>query len=659
MNIRLRLSVLFIVILMVIFSLVLCTSYIYQQSQSEDLRAIDQYNHALHTSHEIQIHLQAERNAWQNVLLRGLDQGLYHHYLSTFYEQERLSRDLITQLIENYEGEPRIREHLEQLRSEHQKLGKIHRQALRTYNRSIEDPHLAADAILQARDGEPERLIKLITTLAVEQHTLQKAQLTRSIEQQSVTLIVVLVVSSVFAIAVFIWLVDRQVGRPAEQASYLANFDALTNLPNRALFQDRLQHAMEQSKRRRQRIGLLFVDLDHFKAVNDDLGHHAGDELLRQTAARLRQCVRKSDTPARLSGDEFAVILEDLVNDTDASHIAQQIRDTLQQPFQIDGMQARITASIGITFFPDDADDMDSLLRQADAAMYLTKQEGRNGYRFFTPELNTVSSRRLASEQRLSQALEQQDFQLHYQPQISLPEGKVLGAEALLRLRDGDQLILAREFIDVLSDSRLVLTVGQWVIAEACRQAQKWQQQHGLELRVTVNICMRQLRDEAMADMVRDTLTETGLPAHCLELEVTEKCLTETGQHTNVLARLKALGVRIAIDNFGTGYSCLSALKQHAVDVLKIDSSLIADARSNPEHDAVISAVIAMAEPLGVEVIAEGVEINEQLDLLMKHGCSRIQGHLIGDPMSVEAFDHWLANMAAGKFTHPWQPGTS
>lgn len=657
-SIRLRLGLLFIATLVVMFSLVLYTNHLYQQSVSKNLQAIDEYNHALHISHHIQIHLQAERNAFQNVLLRGLESGVYHRYLTRFYDEERRSREAIEQLIQLSRDNPQLNHLLKQLQAEHQKLGRTLRQAIHTYNQATGDPHLAADAVTQEVEGEPERLIQQITLLATQQQEQQRARLADELKQQSLMLMVALLLSGGLAGALFIWLVDRQVGRPAEQASFLANYDALTGLPNRSLFQDRLQHAMAQSSRRGGRIGLLFVDLDHFKAVNDDLGHHAGDELLRQAATRLRECVRKSDTPARLSGDEFAVILEDLVNDTDASHIAQQIRDTMLQPFHIDGHLVNISASIGITFFPDDADDMDSLLRQADAAMYLAKQEGRNGYRFFTVELNTASSRRLASEQRLSRALEQGDFQLNYQPQIVLPEGKVIGAEALLRLRDGERLILAREFIDVLADSRLVLQVGQWVIAEACQQARDWQQQHGIELRITVNICMRQLRDEAMVDSVRKTLAETGLPAHCLELEVTERCLTEAGQHSNVLAQLKALGVRIAIDNFGTGYSCLSALKHHAVDVLKIDSSLIADARDNPEHDAVISAIIAMAEPLQVEVIAEGVEIDEQLDLLIKHGCSRIQGHLIGDPMSAEAFDDWLINMNSGSLGHPWKPGT-
>ncbi len=657
MSIRLRLGLLFILAIVVILALLLTTNQRYQRQVGETLQSIRSYDRTLHATHLIRIHLQAQSNTWQNVLLRGLEPGAYHRYLASFYTEERQARDAIGQLLENG-GDPQIRELAKQLDTAHLKLGRSLRQALRTYNQTTDNPHLAADAVMRStgKENDPEQLIGRITSLASTQQASQQQRLSEELDHQSTTLLAVLLASGLVATLLFIWLVDRLVGRPAAQAAFLANYDVLTGLPNRTLFKDRLQHAMEQSKRRGQRIGLLFVDLDHFKAVNDDLGHHAGDELLRQAAARIRQCVRSSDTPARLSGDEFAVIIEDQVDDTGTSHIAQQLRDALALPFQLDGHQAQVTASIGITFFPDDADDLDSLLRQADAAMYLAKQEGRNSYRFFTAELNSRSSRRLASERRLSRALEHQDFELHYQPQIRLPEGKVIGAEALLRLRDGERLVLAREFIEVLANSRLVLQVGQWTIREACRQARQWQQQHGQELRVTVNICMRQLRDESMVESVRRTLTETGLAGHCLELEVTEKCLTETGQHTSVLGQLKALGVRIAIDNFGTGYSCLSALKQQAVDVLKIDSSLVADARENPEHDAVISAIIAMAGPLDVEVIAEGVEINDQLDLLIKHGCSRIQGHLIGDPMSATSFDQWLTNMAAGGTAHPWQP---
>ena len=419
-----------------------------------------------------------------------------------------------------------------------------------------------------------------------------------------------------------------------QRLAHLAQFDALTGLPNRTLLQDRLAQTIVQSRRKRWHAGALFVDLDRFKLINDTLGHHQGDALIRQVGERLLQCVRPGDTVGRISGDEFAIVLADLARPDDAALVAQKVLDALAQPFDLGGNEAYISASIGIAAFPEDGDDAETLLKNADIAMYRAKESARNCYRFFTAEMNQRTVAKVQLNTDLRRAIEREEFTLHYQPKVELADGRLRGLEALLRWDHPQRgMVSPGEFIPALEDSGLILPVGEWVIGRACAQLRRWRDEGRAVVPVAVNLSPKQFRRGDLDRIIRDILTRHGLDAGLLELEITESCLMEDPEEAvRVMHNLRAAGLRISIDDFGTGYSSLSYLTRLPLSALKIDRSFVRDAGASAEAASIVRAVIDMAQNLRFTVIAEGVETEQQVAFLRKHGCNQAQGYFFGRP---------------------------
>jgi diguanylate cyclase (GGDEF)-like protein/PAS domain S-box-containing protein len=423
----------------------------------------------------------------------------------------------------------------------------------------------------------------------------------------------------------------------------LANYDPLTGLPNRSLLMDRLDHATLQADRNRTQLAILFLDLDGFKAVNDAMGHAAGDQLLKQAAGRLRACLRKSDTVARLGGDEFTVILEQVDDKEVISNTVMKLLDTLRECFDIDGREIFISASVGIAYFPDDATSMEDLLKHADAAMYRAKSDGRDGYSFFTEELNRQAQDRLIMESSLRLAMGRKDFFLHYQPQINIATGELVGAEALLRWQHDGQPVSPKRFLPILEETGLILPVGVWILDRACRDLRTWREEVTPDLRMAVNLSVRQLSQANLVEMIQQTLARHGLKGADIELEITESAVGDGGIDMSIFDRLRAMGVQLAIDDFGTGYSSLSRLKILPVDNLKIDRSFIKDIGIDSNDDALTSAIIALAHRFDLRVTGEGVETARQLDFLRAEGCDQVQGYLFARPMEFTALRTWYA----------------
>jgi len=428
---------------------------------------------------------------------------------------------------------------------------------------------------------------------------------------------------------------------------YLAHHDPLTGLPNRLLLRDRLEQALALAAREQLRVAVMFLDLDHFKDINDTLGHAIGDRLLQAVVDRLNGCVRETDTISRQGGDEFLIVLTGLHEGRTASAVAQKILQRMDEPFIIEGHTLSSSFSIGIALYPDDGDDFDTLLLKADTAMYHAKESGRDTYRFFTEQMNAYALERLELQNHLRLALERNELSLHYQPQIDLASGRVIGAEALLRWTSpvlGP--VPPARFIPVAEDSGLIVPIGEWVLREACRQAEAWRQAGLPSLVVAVNLSALQFRRSDPVQLVGQILADSGLPAPCLELELTESLLVEDADDVlNTLERLKALGVRLAIDDFGTGYSSLSYLKRFPIDKLKIDQSFVRDIASDADDAAIVSVIIELGRILKLQTIAEGVENAAQLDFLTRQGCSNAQGYLFGRPMPADEFTQ-LAGIA-------------
>ena len=429
-----------------------------------------------------------------------------------------------------------------------------------------------------------------------------------------------------------------------ERLLYLANYDSLTGLPNRALFRDRLRRAIARAQRNDKRIGLLFLDLDRFKTINDSLGHHAGDQLLRGVAKRLKANGRKGDTIARLGGDEFTIILEDINDADDVAIVARKIIEFMEPSFKLDGHDVVVTPSIGITIYPDDCGDMRTLLKNADTAMYRSKEKGRNNYQFYTADMNAKAYEYLLLENNLRHALERGEFHLFYQPQMELHTQRVIGMEALLRWNHPEQGFLPPErFVPFAEETGLIIPIGEWVIRTACMEAMRWQQAGLSPLRVAVNLSMRQFRQKDFVEKVEQALAESGLPPKFLELEITESFLAHNVEHaTAVLRRLHNLGVQLSIDDFGTGYSSLSYLKQFPLNTLKIDQSFVRDIPGDSDAAAITEAIIGLAQSLRLNVIAEGVESQDQVFFLRSRGCDHAQGYLFSEPMSADTVVPWI-----------------
>jgi len=437
-------------------------------------------------------------------------------------------------------------------------------------------------------------------------------------------------VASILAIAV-----ERK--NAEDKLAHLAQFDTVTGLPNRYLFHDRMSQTLTQAQRNRWQVGVLFIDLDRFKAVNDTYGHSVGDRVLHQVAARIKECVRGGDTVGRLSGDEFAVVLTDLAKADDAGLVAQKIARALETYFELDDHQIYISASIGIALYPGDGGEPDTLLRNADTAMYRAKEQGRNGYQFYLPQMNERLMQRLQLEAHMRGALERKEFLLHYQPKVNLNTGKITGLEALLRWRRGELTVSPAEFVPVLEQTGLIVPVGEWVLKTVCEQLKRWEQE-GVAVRpVAVNLSSRQFQRTNLAAMVEAILRETGVAPALLEFELTETLLmSDAEEAVETLRELKALGVRLAVDDFGTGYSSLAYLKRFPLDTLKIDRAFIRDAITNPDDATIALSMINLAHSLKLKVVAEGVETEGQLNFLRSHGCDEMQGYYFARPLPVE-----------------------
>lgn len=437
-------------------------------------------------------------------------------------------------------------------------------------------------------------------------------------------------------VAVFSDITSRK--QTEERLNYQANHDPLTTLPNRTLFYERLSRALARAHRNRLTVGLLFLDLDHFKEVNDTCGHLIGDMLLQTVAERLSGCTRQGDTVARLAGDEFTVILEDIADFRDAAVVSQKILHQLAEPFHLNGHRLQVTTSIGISLFPDDGEEIQTLLRNADAAMYRAKKQGKNNYQFHSESLNAQAFERLALESSLLHAIERQQFRLHYQPVYEVASGRVVAIEALLRWQHPEVgLVLPAQFLSLAEETGLIMPIGRWVLTEACRQMAAWHRAGFGDLRISVNLSGQQLQQFDLIDTVSTALHDGRLAPEFLELELPESSVMGKDlENGPVLNALKNLGVRIAIDDFGTGYSSFGYLRRLPIDTLKIDQSFVRDIMVDADDAKIITAITAIAHSLRLNVVAEGVETIEQLTFLKRHQCDQVQGFLFNRPLPAD-----------------------
>nr|WP_229496266.1 EAL domain-containing protein [Massilia polaris] len=422
---------------------------------------------------------------------------------------------------------------------------------------------------------------------------------------------------------------DRK--RVEEQNRHLAEHDFLTDLPNRVLLLDRLRQALAAARRQHTRVAVMFIDLNRFKAINDGFGHQAGDHVLKEMAARLMRCVRGVDTVSRHGGDEFVVILADIGGVDQAAHVAQTVMHSIVQPLTVAGHELNVSVSIGISIYPGDGGDIDTLMQHADVAMYHAKQDGRNAFRFFSPEMNAHVVQRVQMENNLRQALANNEFVIEYQPEVSVQTGLVVGAEALLRWRHPDRGLLGPgEFLPVAEGSGLIVPIGEWVLQKACEQARRWRDA-GRPVFVAVNLSSAQFFHDNLVACVDESLARTGLDARYLDLEITEDVIMSADDATmDAVIALGQRGVQLTIDDFGTGCSNLSFLRRVPLSKLKIDGTLVGEILRDPHDGGIIPAIIAVARGLKLRVIAEGVESAEQLRFLREHGCDDYQGYYAG-----------------------------
>lgn len=437
-----------------------------------------------------------------------------------------------------------------------------------------------------------------------------------------------------------------------ERIKYLAYHDALTGLPNRYLLFERLTLALAHAHRNNSKVAVIFLDLDRFKDVNDTFGHVAGDLLLKEAGERLQSCLREDDTVARIGGDEFTVLLSEIKGIEDAGLVARKLSGVFENPYDLGGKEVIITLSMGIAVAPEDGTDVQTLLRHADIAMYRAKEQGGNRYWFFESALSREAHERVTLEQLLRRALDREEFVLHYQPQVDLGSGRIIGMEALLRWQNPEAgLISPQRFIPLAEETGLIVPIGEWVLRTACRQNVSWQKAGLSALRTAVNLSTRQFQQENLVDVVQAILTETGMDPRGLELEITETVAMQDAALTiRILRKLKEMGIRIAIDDFGTGYSSFNYLKRFSIDTLKVDQMFIRDSLKNSEDRAIVSTILGLARNLNYLAIAEGVESVEQVELLRELKCDVIQGYWICKPIPAGAMTEILAKVKQRNF---------
>ncbi|MBL8517384.1 MAG: EAL domain-containing protein [Betaproteobacteria bacterium] len=436
---------------------------------------------------------------------------------------------------------------------------------------------------------------------------------------------------------------------------FLAHHDTLTQLPNRLMMMDRLEHMLAAAKRHAKMVGVLFIDLDNFKTVNDSLGHHAGDELLKRVAGRIQSCLRAADMVARLGGDEFLVVVSDLALAEDVVPVAEKLLQTVSESFSIEGHVLTVSPSIGISIFPRDGNDRDALIKNADAAMYLAKESGRNNFQFYTAQLNKGAFEALAMESGIRRAIEQVQWMAHYQPEVSLFTGELTGIEALIRWKHPELGVLGPDkFISVAEHRGLIMPIGKWMLNEAVRQNADWQRMGLPKVPIAVNLSPLQFRQPQLVEIVQRALEEAGLEGQYLELEITENLLMQdTQQVARTLGELKRLGVKLTVDDFGAGYSSLSYLKRYPIDKLKIDRSFVRHVPGSIEDTAITNAMISLSKSLGMKVLAEGVEREAQADFLRGQKCDEMQGYLVAAPMSAVDFEAWIASYQPARLPLP------
>jgi diguanylate cyclase (GGDEF)-like protein len=444
-------------------------------------------------------------------------------------------------------------------------------------------------------------------------------------------------------VVIFEDVTDRE--QAEARARFLATHDDLTGLPNRVVFSEAVSEVVKIGRRSGQEFAVMFIDLDRFKIINDTLGHTAGDLLLIEIASRLKQCLRESDVVARVGGDEFIILLREIADARQVATVARKILAAILKPWTVHGQECRVTASMGISLFPSDAQDEETLAKNADAAMYFAKEEGRNNFLFHSRELKTQSIERLMLETSLRRALEGNELVLYYQPKRDLKRGGISGVEALLRWHHPDLgLLLPNRFIPLAEETGLIVPIGKWVLDTACAQNMAWQRQGLPPIRIAVNLSPRQFADPHLLDDIRGALEKSGMPPQLLECEITESMVMQNLERTmRVLEAIKDLGITLSIDDFGTGYSSMALVKTLPIDALKIDRSFVREIASNADDKAIAAAIIALGRALDLTVIAEGVETAEQEAVLRAHNCDEIQGFLISEPVPADEFAAFLA----------------
>ncbi|KQL44766.1 hypothetical protein AN963_25725 [Brevibacillus choshinensis] len=429
-----------------------------------------------------------------------------------------------------------------------------------------------------------------------------------------------------------------------ETIHHLAYHDALTDLPNRRMYVQQLTKEIMQAKRFQSNMAVLFLDMDRFKDINDSFGHDVGDMLLIEVAKRLQACVQPGDSVARLGGDEFTILLCQLTDSKQAEAVAELIMSQLQKPFELNGHLVTISSSIGIAMFPQDGENAEDLLKRADTALYSVKSQGRNGYSLFDPTMEAKSLERILMENELRKAIEHEQFQVYYQPKMDIGSQILTGMEALVRWVHPELGVISPgKFIPIAEESGMIIELGEWILKEACKQNKKWHDQGHL-LKVSVNLSARQIFQKDLVEMITSTLEELELSSEWLELEITESIFVKMEEATVVLQQLRGAGIHISIDDFGTGYSSFSYIKRLPVDTIKIDASFIRDIHHNQESQAIVKAIVTIADSLQMNVIAEGIELDDQVEALQQNGCIHGQGYLFSKPLATEDFEHFLSN---------------